>query len=55
MPLGTGSCGALGWTAAFSARVTLAFKPEQAETQAMGVVTDLVTPKEVAHIEITQR
>jgi hypothetical protein len=29
-----------------------AFKPEAAEAQAMDLVTDLVTPDEVGHIEI---
>jgi len=32
-----------------------AFKPEEAEARAMNLVTDLVTPDEVEHIEIDFR
>ncbi|MCZ7662725.1 MAG: hypothetical protein M5U22_07220 [Thermoleophilia bacterium] len=31
-----------------------AFRPEEAESKAMNLVTDLVSPDEVEHIEITQ-
>jgi hypothetical protein len=31
-----------------------AFKPEAAEAQAMGLVTNLITPDEVEHIEIVR-